>query len=92
MNYTHCIKVLGREIQVKSTANAETVKEVEAFVNEKISAVSASVKGGDSQVVAILTMMNIAETYLMLVKNGESTRCASEEKIKKLVKLIDELA
>lgn len=92
MNYTHCIKVFGREIQVKSTANSETVKEVEAFVNDKISTVAASVKGGDSQVVAILAMMNIAETYLTLVKNCESSSRASDEKIEKLVRLIDELA
>jgi cell division protein ZapA len=84
--------VFGREIQVKSTANAETVKEVEVFVNERISAVSASLKGGDSQVVAILAMMNIAEAYLGLVKSCESSRRVSDDKIEKLVRLIDELA
>ena len=36
MNSSHRVRVLGRELQVKSVATAESVREVEAFVNEKL--------------------------------------------------------
>jgi hypothetical protein len=70
----HRIRVLGRELRVRSAALPETVQEIESFVNEKLSGVAASVTGGDSQVVAIITLMTIAEAYLTLVKEQEASR------------------
>jgi hypothetical protein len=81
--------VLGREIQVRSTALPETVQEIEAFVNGKLSEVAASIVGGDSQVVAILTLMTIAEAYLSLRKEQEASRLQEAEKISRIIGKLD---
>jgi cell division protein ZapA len=77
---------LGRELQLRSLAPAEAVREVETFVNEKLAEVSASVKTSDSQVVAILALMNIAEAYLALTREYESFRQEGRERIVRLLR------
>jgi cell division protein ZapA len=88
LSTSYRIKVLGRELLVKSKAPAETVREIEAFVNGKISEVTASVKGGDPQVVAILAMMNIAEAYLSLIKEKDALGMQTE-KVNRLLQRLD---
>jgi cell division protein ZapA len=85
----HRIRVLGRELQVRSAALPETVQEIEAFVNSKLTGVAASVTGGDSQVVAILTLMTIAEAYLSLVKEQEASRQHEAELLNGLLQKFD---
>ncbi len=65
--------MLGRELQVRSHASPESVQEIETFVNDKIAEVAASVKASDPQLVAILALLNIAESYLSLAKERESS-------------------
>ena len=77
--------MLGRELQVRSTASAESVREVEAFVNEKLAEVAAAVKTTDSQIVAILTLMNIAESYLALARENALSRQQGRERISRLL-------
>lgn len=89
MNTLHRIKVLGRDLQVRSTADSETVRNVELFVNEKLAEVADSVKMGDTQVVAILALMNIAEEYLTLVKATEASSMSSRDRIQRLIGRID---
>lgn len=69
---SHVINVLGREVRVKSETSPEMVQEVEEFVNRKLADISVSVKGGDTQLVAILALMNIAEEFLSLSKEQSS--------------------
>jgi cell division protein ZapA (FtsZ GTPase activity inhibitor) len=76
---------LGRELQVKSLASAESVREVEAFVNEKLAEVAASVKTTDSQIITILTLMNIAESYLALARETDEFRKQGSERISSLL-------
>ena len=80
--------MLGRELQVRSQASAESVREVEAFVNGKLNEVTASVKTSDSQIIAILTLMNIAESYLALAREHDAYRKQGSERISRL---LDEL-
>ena len=80
---------MGRELQVKSLASAESVREVEAFVNEKLAEVAASVKTADSQIITILTLMNIAESYLALVRESEEHRKQGSERISKLLNKLE---
>ena len=80
---------MGRELQVRSTASAESVREVEAFVNEKLAEVAAAVKTTDSQIVAILTLMNIAESYLALARETESSRQQGRERISRLLRQLE---
>ena len=81
--------MLGRELQVRSTSSAESVREVEAFVNEKLAVVAASVKTNDSQIVAILALMNIAESYLALVRENASSRQQGRERISRLLQQLE---
>lgn len=90
MSSLHRIRVLGRELQVRSEALPETVQEIEAFVNDKLSGVAASVTGGDSQVVAILTLMTIAEAYLSLVKEQEASRRQETEWLTTLLQKLED--
>lgn len=64
MNSLHRVKVLGREVQVRTTAAPEQVREIEAFVNSAVSDLQASMKTADPQVIAIMALLNIAETCL----------------------------
>ncbi len=89
MNAVHRIKVMGRELQVRSHATVEAVHEVEVFVNDKLKEVAAAAKNCDAQSVAILTLMNIAEDYLALLKIYDSSRKIEQEKVSKLLKQID---
>jgi len=89
LNSSHRVRVLGRELQVRSTSSAESVREVEAFVNEKLAVVAASVKSNDSQIVAILALMNIAESYLALVREDASSRRQGRERISRLLQQLE---
>jgi cell division protein ZapA len=85
LNSSHRVRVLGRELQVRSMASAESVREVEAFVNEKLADVAASVNTSDSQIIAILTLMNIAESYLALARENDAYRKQGSERISRLL-------
>lgn len=85
MNSSHRVRVLGRELQVRSQASAESVREVETFVNEKLAEVAASVKTTDSQIISILTLMNIAESYLALARENDAYRKQVSERISRLL-------
>jgi len=85
LNSSHRVRVLGRELQVRSQASAESVRAVEAFVNEKLAAVSASLNTTDSQIIAILTLMNIAESYLALISENDAYRKQGSERISRLL-------
>jgi cell division protein ZapA len=81
--------VLGRELKVRSISSAESVREVEAFVNERLAEVAASVKTTDSQIVAILTLMNIAESYLALARESDMCKQQGSERISRLLYLLE---
>ena len=85
MNSSHRVRVLGRELQVRSMAPADSVREVETFVNGKLAEVAASVKTADPQIVAILTLMNIAESYLALAKENDAYRQQGSERISRIL-------
>ena len=89
MSSLHRIRVLGRELQVRSSAHPEEVREIEDFVNGKLVGVAASIKGSDPQLVAILTLMNIAEGYLSLVRESEVSRQSEAERLNLLLQKLD---
>jgi cell division protein ZapA len=86
----HRIKILGRELQVRSSALPEKVQDIESFVNGKLADVAASIKGSDPQLVAILALMNIAEEYLSLVRGQEGARQHETERVKSLLQKVDD--
>lgn len=87
---SHRICVMGRELQVRSSAAPETVSEVESFVNAKLAEVSAAVQGGDTQVIAILALMNIAEAYLAVMRERDSLTSQGEATVRRLLGRIEQ--
>jgi cell division protein ZapA len=60
----HRIRVLGREIQVRSSSSPTAVHEIEAFVNDKLAEVASSVPAADQQLVTILALLDVSESLL----------------------------
>lgn len=86
---THGIKVLGRDLQVKSAASAERVAEVEALVNAKLAEAETALNSGDTQLVVILTLMNLAEMYLALQRGSQEQEQALNRRIEVLMARIE---
>ena len=86
---SHRICILGRELQVRSSAAPEAVSEVELFVNAKLAEVSVAVQSADTQLVAILALMNIAEDYLAAVRERDSLRSEGESAVRRLLGRIE---
>ena len=89
---THSIRVLGRDLQVKSVSPPEHVAQVEALVNEKLAEAGAAVSGGDNQVVVILAMMNLAEAYIAAQKELEEERRSCRVRVSGLLERLDRQA
>jgi cell division protein ZapA len=62
----HSVRVLGREISVRSSAPAEKVHAVESFVNDRLQDIGSALKSGDAQLVLTLALLNTAEEMLDL--------------------------
>jgi cell division protein ZapA (FtsZ GTPase activity inhibitor) len=86
----HRIKVLGRELQVRSTAAPERVRQIEEYVLGRVEEIEASSKSKDPLVVAILALLNVTESYLDL--SSEYAKCSTEdnERLYRLLKSIEE--
>ena len=89
MSSLYRVNIMGRELQVRSTTLPGKIKEIEAFVNGKLYEVAASMKGGDSQVVTIVTLMTIAEAYLSMIKKQKSEINVEDPRIKGLLDKLD---
>jgi len=85
LNSSHRVRVLGRELQVRSTAPAESVREIERFVNEKLKEVAATVNTNDTPIRAILALMNISESYLALARENDVSRQQGSERISRIL-------
>jgi cell division protein ZapA (FtsZ GTPase activity inhibitor) len=77
--------VLGKELHVRSTSPVESVREIERFVNEKLEEVAAAVNTTDPQIIAILALMNISESYLALARENDASRQQGSERISRML-------
>ncbi|MHC1697814.1 MAG: cell division protein ZapA [Geobacteraceae bacterium] len=82
--------MFGREVQVRSSASVEDVREVESLVNDAIAQVQTSMKTTDSQILAILALLNIAESFLLQSRECSRQEHFVREKISRLTRRIDE--
>lgn len=89
MKSSHRIRVLGREIQVRSSASARDVQEVESYVNRRISEVAVSLPNADQQLVTLLTLLNITESYLALQRGEPSCSATVKETADRILSKID---
>jgi cell division protein ZapA len=85
LNPLHRIKILGRELQVRSPASQERVRQIEAYVNSTLAEIEASTKSDDLQVVTILALLNLAESYLELSHDIAASGEADDEKLSRLL-------
>ncbi|BCS56043.1 cell division protein ZapA [Geobacter sp. SVR] len=72
MKTTHLVTVLGRELSVRSSAPAEKVQAVEAFVNERLHDIGSALKSGDASLILMLALLNTAEELLDLRSDREA--------------------
>lgn len=86
----HRIKVLGRELQVKSTATPERVREIEEFLVCKVDEIEASSRSKDPMVLAILTLLNVAELFLEISSVQEEVNKSNAARISRLLHYIEE--
>lgn len=89
MKTSHRIRVLGREIQVKSAASDESVREIEDYLNERAEAVALSLPNADQQLVALLLLLNTTESYLALRKGDMSEVEGFQSAIESMITKID---
>ena len=66
MKAAHSVRILGREISVKSSAPAEKVQAVEDFVNNKLQEIGGALKSGDAQLVLTLALLNTVDELFEL--------------------------
>ncbi len=71
MKKSHAVTVLGRELSVRSSAPAEKVLAVEAFVNGRLQEIGSALKSGDAQLVLTLALLNTAEELLEIRSTRE---------------------
>jgi len=90
VNSLHRVKVFGREVQVRSSASAEDVREVESYVNDTIAQVQTSMKTTDFQILATLALLNIAESFLLQTRECSLQEHFVRENISRLTRHIDE--
>jgi cell division protein ZapA (FtsZ GTPase activity inhibitor) len=83
------VVVLGRELQVRTSASAATVTEVAHFIDRTAAQVAGSVASGDTQLIALLTLLNIAEGYLTLQQQVAAGEQRAHDVMSCLVQQID---
>lgn len=89
MKSSHRIRVLGREIQVRSSASAAAVSAVEEFVNKRLAEVAVSLPNADQQLVTLLTLLNITEAYLVAQRGDVADSTADDAALQRIAARID---
>lgn len=89
MKKSHRLSILGREIQVKSSASAESVREIETYLNERAAEVAISLPNADQQLVSLLVLLNITESYLALRRGEPSGGAGFQQAVDSMVAKID---
>lgn len=89
MKPSHRIRVLGKEITVKSAASPAEVREVETLVNRKLAEAQASMPVGDPQIPVIIALLNLAESCISLTREIEDMRRHERDTASRLSERID---
>lgn len=82
--------MLGRELRVRSSASPEQVRQIESYVNAKIAEIEASTRINDQQVVTILALLNIAESYLEISWKSSESGKADNAKLSRLLLQVED--
>jgi len=85
---SHRVKVMGRELQVRSPASPQKVFEIEQFVNARLAEVPSSASGGDTLAVVSLALLNLAGDFLALAEEHDRL---GQEYHDRLIRLLNRL-
>ena len=89
MKTSHRIRILGREIQVKSSSSIESVREVEEYLHERAAEVALSLPNADQHLIALLVLLNITESYLALRRGEPSGGAGLQQAVDSMVAKIN---
>ena len=89
MKTAHRIRILGREIQVKSSSSVESVREIEAYLQERAAEVALSLPNADQHLIALLILLNTTESYLALRRTEPSEDTDFQQAVDSMVAKID---
>ncbi len=88
MKKSHAVTVLGRELSVRSSAPADKVQAVEAFVNSRLQEIGSALKSGDAQLVLILALLNTAEELLEL-RSTKAQESLLDGRLKEIISTLE---
>jgi len=83
------VTILGQKFVIKSDSDESYVREVAAFVDQKMNDVLQKTKSVSNLNVAILSAMNIADEYFSYKKKKDQSVQAVEKKIGEMIELVD---
>jgi cell division protein ZapA len=86
----HRINVLGRELQVRTTASPERVRQIEEYINSRIAEAEASAICADNLIIAVLALLNIAESFIDFSSESEKRSKAENDRIFRLMQYIED--
>jgi len=89
MKQSVSVSILGQEFHLRSTASAEQVHKVAAFVEEQISQVTTSGRAVDTMQAAILALFNVSASYLDGQGAGPGSDPATLTRLKSLADRIE---
>jgi cell division protein ZapA len=82
------VEIFGQRYSIKSEFSEEQVKQVAAYVDDKMQEVAENTKSVDSLHIAILTALNIAQQYLQEKINKEQLLQRIQDKADRLEEFI----
>ena len=88
MKTAHTVRVLGREISVRSSAPAERVHAVETLVNGRLQEIGSALKSGDAQLVLTLALLNTAEEMLDL-RDAKEAENALDNRLRGIIQRLE---
>lgn len=91
MSSLHRVRVFGRDVQVRSTASEEEVREVESYVNDVIAHLQSSMKTSDFQILSIMALLNIAESFLLKSEEYYRLENVVRDRVLRMTQHIDEV-
>lgn len=89
MKTSHRIRILDREIQVKSSSSVESVREVEEYLQDRATEVALSLPNADQHLISLLLLLNITESYLALRRGDPSSEAGFQQAVNSIVARID---
>ena len=83
------VTILGRRYTVRSSSSPEEVGRVADFVNEQLAQTAAAAPTADTLNVTVLTLLNIAGSYLQPQDNKQLLSSQDQEKLEGLLRRVD---